>query len=53
MQEHDLESFDYDRELVASVANKTFPDVVLKNNHNNPLFLAVSSLNSRTRNHIP
>ncbi|MXZ55997.1 MAG: hypothetical protein F4Z14_07480 [Gammaproteobacteria bacterium] len=38
LQEHDLESFDYDQELVASVANKTFPDVILKTNHDSPLF---------------
>lgn len=38
MQEHDLESFDYDRELVANFATGTFPDVILKTNGNNPLF---------------
>lgn len=38
MQEHDLESFDYDKRLLASFSKGTFPDVILKTNIKDPNF---------------
>ena len=38
LQEHDLESFDYDKRLIASFSKGSFPDVILKTNENDPHF---------------
>lgn len=38
MQEHDLESFDYDKRLLASLSKGTFPDLILKTNDDDTNF---------------
>ena len=38
LQEHDLETFQYDSELIADYSRGRFPDVILKTNNDDPYF---------------